>query len=135
VNHRLFASDSKSWKLLFQEAAEFAASLGREKLISICHSHDSVSGVVAVWYHQGLPDQPGLELNWVKFESYSLSWEKLFLQADAFAGDRPAGSVASISHSCADSSGMVVVWFWGAKGQPGQLTITDVGARGQLSDT
>jgi hypothetical protein len=39
-----------SWEQLFQEAAEFATTLGRERLISISHSEDQNQGVVAVWY-------------------------------------------------------------------------------------
>ena len=45
-----FRSSFKSWNDLFSEAAAFATTLGRERLISISHSEDQGKGVVAVWY-------------------------------------------------------------------------------------
>ena len=45
-----FRSSVKSWNDLFEEASEFATTLGPERLISISHSADSGRGVVAVWY-------------------------------------------------------------------------------------
>ncbi|HRH45525.1 MAG TPA: hypothetical protein PKY82_28055 [Pyrinomonadaceae bacterium] len=39
-----------SWQSLFQQAADFATSIGKEKLISISHSEDNNEGVVTVWY-------------------------------------------------------------------------------------
>jgi hypothetical protein len=50
VRFREFRSSFKSWDELFSEAAAFASTLGRERLISISHSEDSGKGVVAVWY-------------------------------------------------------------------------------------
>jgi len=49
VKFRVFRSDFSSWNTLFEEAAEFATMIGRERVISISHSagHD---GVVTVWY-------------------------------------------------------------------------------------
>ena len=52
-----FRSSFKSWNDLFSEAAEFATTLGRERLISISHSEDQGKGVVAVWYW-GDPEGP-----------------------------------------------------------------------------
>ncbi len=50
VGYRIFRSSLKSWETLFGEAAAFAAELGPERLISISHSEDQNTGVVAVWY-------------------------------------------------------------------------------------
>ncbi|MCP4900664.1 MAG: hypothetical protein GY906_27185 [bacterium] len=50
VTYRMFRSTLKSWDELFDEAAEFASSLGPGRLISISHSEDGNDGVVAVWY-------------------------------------------------------------------------------------
>ena len=40
----------KSWEELFEQAAEFASKMDRERLISISHSEDGNDGVVTVWY-------------------------------------------------------------------------------------
>ncbi|MFH5803014.1 hypothetical protein [Alienimonas sp. DA493] len=50
VQFRLFRSSMSSWETLFQEAADFATSVGREHVISISHSEDQNDGVVTVWY-------------------------------------------------------------------------------------
>ena len=50
IEFRTFQSSWSSWEELFQEAAEFAAPLGKERLISISHSADQSKGVVTVWY-------------------------------------------------------------------------------------
>ena len=39
-----------TWDDMFVEAAEFAARIGRERLIGISHSQSRYEGVVAVWY-------------------------------------------------------------------------------------
>jgi hypothetical protein len=39
-----------TWNQLFQEAADFATSIGRDRLIGISHSEDHNDGVVTVWY-------------------------------------------------------------------------------------
>jgi len=39
-----------TWEQLFQQAAEFATKIGRDRLISISHSEDQQDGVIAVWY-------------------------------------------------------------------------------------
>jgi len=39
-----------SWNDLFTEASNFAASIGKERLISISHSEDENDGIVTVWY-------------------------------------------------------------------------------------
>ena len=50
VRFEVFRGLLASWDDLFQQAAEFATRLGRERLITIAHSEDQQDGVVAVWY-------------------------------------------------------------------------------------
>jgi hypothetical protein len=52
VAFEIFRSHTESWEELFQHAADFAAEIGPEKLISISHSEDSNEGVVTVWHWQ-----------------------------------------------------------------------------------
>ena len=47
-----------SWPALFQQAAEFASRLGRDRLITISHSEDKDDGVVAVWYWSRPDEEP-----------------------------------------------------------------------------
>jgi hypothetical protein len=56
VRFRAFRSSFKSWSSLLTDATEFAASLGRERVIGICHSADNTEGVVVVWYWHGAMD-------------------------------------------------------------------------------
>ncbi|MGH9674021.1 MAG: hypothetical protein ACRD44_12640 [Bryobacteraceae bacterium] len=55
VHFEIFKGVVKSWPTLFGEAADFAESLGREKLIGISHSEDASKGVVTVWYWADKP--------------------------------------------------------------------------------
>jgi hypothetical protein len=58
VQHRVFASSSKSWEALCAEASAFASEIGREKLINIsvaASGGDDLfgrggTGVIVVWY-------------------------------------------------------------------------------------
>jgi len=50
VQYEVFRGVFSSWEDLFQRAAEFASTLGRERLIGISHSEDKQDGVVTVWY-------------------------------------------------------------------------------------
>jgi len=52
VRHRLFMSTFKSWEALCDEAASFASTLGRERLINISASQADTGGrgVIFVWY-------------------------------------------------------------------------------------
>ena len=50
VQFRLFRSSMSSWQTLFEQAAAFADTVGREDVISISHSEDQNDGVVTVWY-------------------------------------------------------------------------------------
>jgi hypothetical protein len=47
---KIFRSPFSSWEKLFQPAADFATSIGKENLIGISHSSDGGDGVVTVWY-------------------------------------------------------------------------------------
>ena len=50
MKFRTFKACFKSWQAVFQEAADFATQMGRERVVSISHSEDSGNGVVTVWY-------------------------------------------------------------------------------------
>jgi hypothetical protein len=50
VEYRMFRGTFATWANLFDQAASFAAEIGRERLIGISHSEDNGDGVVAVWY-------------------------------------------------------------------------------------
>lgn len=51
----------------------------------------------------------------VSFKSFSgtlVSWDVLFQQAADFASQIGQARLISISHSCANSHGVVTVWSW-----------------------
>lgn len=50
VRFEVFRGTFATWPQLFEQAANFATRIGRERLISISHSEDKDDGVVAVWY-------------------------------------------------------------------------------------
>ena len=50
VEFRVFRGVMTSWAALFEEAAQFATEIGRERLINISHSEDKNDGVVTVWF-------------------------------------------------------------------------------------
>jgi hypothetical protein len=50
VQFRVFRGVFATWNQLFQEAADFATSIGKDRLINISHSADQNHGVVTVWY-------------------------------------------------------------------------------------
>ena len=50
VRFKMFRGTMATWEQLFAEAAAFATTIGRERLITISHSEDQHDGVVAVWY-------------------------------------------------------------------------------------
>jgi hypothetical protein len=52
----MFRGTLITWDQLFADAAAFATTLGRERLITISHSADHSDGIVAVWYW-GSPDE------------------------------------------------------------------------------
>ncbi len=50
MKFKKFKAQLKSWDTVFQEAAEFASSLGQEQVVSISHSCDHAEAIVTVWY-------------------------------------------------------------------------------------
>ena len=58
VKFEMFRGMLASWPELFQQAAEFATHIGRERLITISHSEDKEDGVVAVWYWADPDERP-----------------------------------------------------------------------------
>jgi hypothetical protein len=50
VQFKFFQSSFSSWNEMFQEAADFASQLPKDRLINISHSADGNVGVVTVWY-------------------------------------------------------------------------------------
>jgi hypothetical protein len=50
VKFKFFKSSFSSWETMFQEAADFASRLPKDRLINISHSADRNVGVVTVWY-------------------------------------------------------------------------------------
>lgn len=52
VRHKLFKSAVRSWETLCDDAAEFATTVGPDRLISISASHADMGGqgVIFVWY-------------------------------------------------------------------------------------
>jgi hypothetical protein len=50
VAFQTFRGRFATWESLFADAAAFATTLGRERVISISHSADQGDGVVTVWY-------------------------------------------------------------------------------------
>jgi hypothetical protein len=50
VRFKYFRGTFKSWEHLFNDAAEFATTIGPERLITISHSSDHSEGVITVWY-------------------------------------------------------------------------------------
>ena len=50
VKYKFFRRVLATWDDMFAEAAEFAAGIGRERLIGISQSADKSEGVVTVWY-------------------------------------------------------------------------------------
>lgn len=50
VRFKVYRGIMASWDELFAEAAAFATTLDRDRLISISHSEDQQDGVVTVWY-------------------------------------------------------------------------------------
>jgi hypothetical protein len=53
LEYRVFRGVWASFDSLFTEAAEFATSVGPERVVSISHSEDKGDGVVTVWYWAG----------------------------------------------------------------------------------
>ena len=50
VAFAVFRGTMATWNQLFAEAADFATTVGQDRLINISHSEDANEGVVTVWY-------------------------------------------------------------------------------------
>lgn len=50
VRYRLFKSVMKSWEDLCADAAAFASTIGRERLINISQADTGGQDVIFVWY-------------------------------------------------------------------------------------
>jgi hypothetical protein len=50
VKFRFWKSGFSAWEDMFQDAANFASQLPKDRLINISHTGDEGTGVVAVWY-------------------------------------------------------------------------------------
>ena len=50
VKFQLFRATFSSWNTLCEQAAEFASSKGKDRVINIAMSADHSEGVIAVWY-------------------------------------------------------------------------------------
>jgi hypothetical protein len=50
ADFKIFRSSLSPWEAIFQQAADFATQLGRDRVISISHSEANGEAVVTVWY-------------------------------------------------------------------------------------
>lgn len=50
LEYSVFRGVWASFDELFSDAAAFATSIGRDRVVSISHSEDKDDGVVTVWY-------------------------------------------------------------------------------------
>lgn len=50
VAFEVFRGSLVTWHTLFERAADFASSIGADRVISISHSCDRSDAVVTVWY-------------------------------------------------------------------------------------
>lgn len=50
ARYQFFRGTWASWATLFDQAAQFATEVGRERVISISHSADHSDAVITVWY-------------------------------------------------------------------------------------
>ena len=50
VKYKYFRGLLMTWDSMFAEAAAFATTIGRERLIGISHSQAVTEGVVTVWF-------------------------------------------------------------------------------------
>ena len=50
MHFEVFRSRISTWDKLFEEASNFATSVGKERLVTITTSADQGEGIVVVWY-------------------------------------------------------------------------------------
>jgi hypothetical protein len=62
-----------------------------------------------------------MQLHHEIFRGTFKSWEKLLDEAGEFATQHGPERVISISHSCDEQEGVVVVWYW-AEPEDGQVS-------------
>ena len=55
VQFKVFRSISSSWDTLFEQAADYASSLGPDRVINVSHMTEGMSGAVVVWYWSDEP--------------------------------------------------------------------------------
>ena len=108
-----------SWKMLFQEAADFATELGPARIHCISHSGSGGRGIVTVWYRTEPPSPaaaPGIPLRLAfEFERGTvISWQELFASVARRTADLLPEQVVSISHSDSSGDGIVTLWYWDA---------------------
>jgi len=122
VSFEVFRGMLSSWKELFDQAADFATSLGPSRVIAISHSDDGSDGVVTVWYRdaegsgeEGRKDDLASApvLGYEVFRGAWISWGELFRQAADFASRIGGERLLGISHSCDRTDGVVTIWYWG----------------------
>ena len=121
VSFEVFRGMLSSWKDLFDQAADFATSLGPSRVLAISHSDDGSDGVVTVWYRDAEASgeevrkrDPGSApvLGYEVFRGAWISWGELFRQAADFASRIEQGRLLGISHSCDRTDGVVTIWYW-----------------------
>jgi phage baseplate assembly protein gpV len=103
-----------SWEALFQQAADFASSLGPKRVRSVSHSSDHSEGIVTVWYAEDVP-APASSRDRLRYQFHRgtlASWETLFDQAAETSTRVGADSVLAVTHSADHSDGVVTVWYW-----------------------
>lgn len=57
--YRVFRATFKGWDTLCVQAAAFATSLGKERLITISHSADHSDKMITVWFWGDPSEQEG----------------------------------------------------------------------------
>lgn len=67
LQYKVFKSGYSSWDTLFNQACEFANSIGRENVLNISHSCHNNDGVVTVWYWVDTNAGQMFEINQVNF--------------------------------------------------------------------
>ena len=50
ADFKMFRSSLSPWETIFQQAADFATQVGRDRILSISHSEANGEAVVTVWY-------------------------------------------------------------------------------------
>ncbi|HUR98773.1 MAG TPA: hypothetical protein VMZ26_11965 [Pyrinomonadaceae bacterium] len=50
VKFEIIRSPFRTWNTLFQQAADMASLIGKDRVISISHSSEGGEGIVTIWY-------------------------------------------------------------------------------------